>query len=161
MNTFSRRAFLKGILSLAASAAVPVELIEKATLATEALFEIPSTQKTPAGYFKINDLLVPVTWMEISQPIGNITRFGEYGYALSPPELSEITFTTNIKVPYGSERVVFSISDKYLPFELTGNGYFSSYSATSVLVNSDESVEYTYSMSCEIDQWKSKERYEL
>ncbi len=152
MKEFSRRAFLKGILTLAVSAAVPVELIEKAALAIDSLPDIP-IDKIPTGYFKINDLLVPITWMEISCPMGDFIR---YGY-LSSLELPEITFITNFRLPpYRNEQVVFSISDKHLPFELTGNGYFSSRSVNSILINSNEPTEYTYCMVCKIDQYKQE-----
>ena len=156
MNTFTRRSFLQSILALAASAAVPIELIEKTATAINALPEVPATSKSPAGYFKINGLIVPVTWMEISQPMGDITRYGN-SYFRSPPELSTITFTTNHHLRFDSEQVTFSISDKHLPFELTGNGYFSSLSTECVLLSSDEDIEHTYSMSCQIDQYKQEE----
>jgi hypothetical protein len=153
MTTFSRRSFLKGIIALASSAAIPVEIIEKATLAIETLPDTPLKAKSPAGYFEINGLIVPVTWMEISRPMGDIKRFGNSIFRL-PPELDTIIFTTNHWLRFNGEDVSFSIGDKILPFELTGNGYFSDCSIDRVLINSDEPTEYTYSMACQIDQYK-------
>ena len=158
MNAFTRRSFLKGILSLAASAAIPIELIEKATVAINTLPEVFATAKKPAGYFKINELIVPITWLEISQPMGDIYRHGD-SYFRSPPELSELCFMTYLELPerFMNDKATFIISDKYLPFELTGNGYFSSRQMDCIVVNSNEPLEYTYCLSCEIDQYKQEE----
>jgi len=154
VNTFSRRSFLKGIIALAGSAAIPVELIEKATLAIETLPDTPLKVKSPAGYFEINGLIVPVTWMEISRPMGDIRRFGNSTFFRLSPELDTITFTTSYWLRFDGEDVSFSIGDKILPFKLTGNGYFSSFYTDCVLIDSDEPREYTYSIDCQIDQYK-------
>lgn len=154
MNAFSRRTFLKGILSTAAVLNVPVDLIEQATRAIELVPDTPITLKHPTCYLRINDLIVPIGYIEILQQIHGIDkiyapsstcmgRFDAIGYNRSAigNECELIFSTTKDYFSFhrrNNEKVKFSIVSDKIPFEISGIGYFNSFSYGGGIVSSDE-----------------------
>jgi hypothetical protein len=155
MNTFTRRSFLKGVLSLAASFAIPVELVEQAAKLIETIPNEPITRKNPAGYIRINELLVPVASLNIDTVYPE-PRFMFDGWSGKSFRIdkrhdeshTDIQFTTYQKLPrYLLESSIkFAVTNEYLPFEVAGTGLFTSYSYDSIMI-SDENWNYTYDLS--------------
>lgn len=162
MVQLTRRSFLKGILALSASAAIPVELVE----ASKLIYSDDAVLDKPPAYILIDGKVLPFHQLSITKPkliasnmyapIGK-NRFAALNKLYEQAEMTSI----DLIVSGGQyEELFYRLSDfdfevvyDKLPYTIKGYGWKSYIQTESAIISDSEPYFTTLGFNAEIDQW--------
>lgn len=146
----TRRSFLKGLVALSASAAIPIELVK----AAELVYSDDTILQTPPAYILIDRKMVTFYGLTISQPIrehqtiwmpshkipGVFTPIGQMESPAKVFSEIDIEFLGDYldKFFYHLDRFDFEIVYEKIPYTIKGRGYAKSITVDGLITSSND-----------------------